>query len=108
MSLKKNSQKVEKNTPKSCILMAVGIFLAAFLELPIWPKIDFPYRKFGRGTLCSFYFVHLANVVIERPLSTWCSSAKAKATGESQFAIIKVQPGRFCQILSKHVRFFDC
>ena len=34
-----------------------GFFWAAFLELPIWPKIDFPYWKLGWGTLCSFYFV---------------------------------------------------
>ena len=34
------------------------IFWAAFLELPIWPKIDFPYWKLGWGTLCSFYFVN--------------------------------------------------
>ena len=38
----------------------MDFFWAAFLELPIRPKIDFPYWKLGWGTLCSFYFVILA------------------------------------------------
>ena len=34
------------------------IIWAVFSELPIQPKIDFPFWKLGWGTLCSFYFVH--------------------------------------------------
>ena len=49
--------KHEKTKLKSCSEFIFGFFWAAFLELPIRPKIDFPYWKLGGGTLCSFYFV---------------------------------------------------
>jgi hypothetical protein len=44
---------------------SLKVFWAAFLELPIRPKIDFPYWKLGRGTLCSFYFVFTTQMNLE-------------------------------------------
>ena len=49
--------KTWKKGPKKLLRIHNWIFWAAYLELPIWPKIDFPYWKLGWGSLCSFYFV---------------------------------------------------
>ena len=51
--------KTWKNRAKKLLIIHNWIFWAASLELPIWPKIDFPYLKLDWGTLCSFYFVVL-------------------------------------------------
>ena len=51
----------------------------AFLELPIRPKIDFPYWKLGWSTLFSFYFVGGTNemksnfFLTHRILSLYCN-----------------------------------
>jgi hypothetical protein len=57
--------KTLKKGPKKLL----RIHNSAFLELPIRPKIDFPYWKLGWGTLCSFYFVHSSN--LRKSLELW-------------------------------------
>ena len=46
--------KTWKNRAQKLLIIHIWIIWAAFLELPIRPKIDFPYWKLGWGTLCSF------------------------------------------------------
>ena len=52
--------KTWKNRAQKLLIIHNWTFFgAAFLELPIRPKIDFPYWKLGWGTLSSFYFVYI-------------------------------------------------
>ena len=49
--------KTWKNRAQKLLIIHNWMFLGSFLELPIWPKIAFPYLKLGWGTLCPFYYV---------------------------------------------------